>query len=169
MDSISNNLTPCPSNEKGENQLNDLLRRYSEYLNDHKSHVDLGGAMLQMGTKTEFVQKLEQILFNPIEAILNIKDGVDNEVLGVVDKLFKLFISKAKSDNLIETAFRKTNSDYALRYGIVLTEDTFERRNAVFTFLDFYYTLEFAERVPVSFQFIPPELKDRIPHKEYIA
>ncbi|MEJ7679085.1 MAG: hypothetical protein WKG06_14765 [Segetibacter sp.] len=169
MDKISNNALVNSSRSNDENQLMEFIRQYSERANEHKTNADLSCELLQIGTKTEFAQKLEEVLLNPIGAITEIKKKVDNEVLSVVDNLFKLFILKAKEDNLINAAFRNGRTYNEIKYGIVLKEDSFEARTAVFSFLNFYSTLDLAEQVHVYFQFIPEELTEKISNKEYIA
>lgn len=168
MDQISNTHVNSPRSND-ENQLMEFIRQYGERASEHKTNADLSCQLLQMGTKTEFAQKLEEVLLNPIGAITEIKKKVDNEVLSVVDNLFRLFITKAKEDNLINTAFRNSKTSNEIRYGIVLKEDNFETRTSVFTFLNFYSTLDLADQIHVYFQFIPEELLEKIDNKEYIA
>ena len=168
MDKTINTPINSPRNND-ENQLLNFIKEFSERMSRHKSDADLSCDLLEMGTKTEFAQKLEGVLLNPVGAITGIKKSVDNEILSVVDKLVRLFIKKAKDDNLIAAAFKNSNTGLELRYGIILQEDSFEARNAVFGFLNFYSTLDLAEQIPVRFQFIPSQIKSRFSNTEYIA
>ncbi len=168
MDKVYNTPKDSPRSND-ENQLMAFIRQYSKRIGEHQSNADLSYALMEMGTKTEFAQNLEDALFNPAGAISEIKKKVDNEVISVVDRLFRLFITKAKEDSLINAAFKTNNTNNELRYGIILKEDSHEARDSIFKFLNFYYTLDLSEQVPVHFQFVPEELKERISNKEFIT
>lgn len=154
--------------EQGAN-LKEFIQVYKTYLNERSTDVVHGEKMLELGAKTAIIQEFEQFLVNPIQNLIDIKKSIDINLVQIVDRFISLFITKSIEGHLITSAFRRAGSGNSLFYGIILEEDTFENRDKVLDFLSFYNTLEFADKIPVYFQFLSEDVKDTFKKVEYIA
>lgn len=152
-----------------DDQLKELVSHYSDFLSGEKNNAEIGGQMLDMGSKTELVQKLEGFLLNPWKFAIAQKQNADDNLFSMVDDFILFFLNQYKEIHLIKSAFRKINRSNNLFYGIVLNDDNFENRERVFHFLNFYTTLDLSERVPVYFQIIPPHLESKFSEEVFIA
>jgi len=148
--------------------LHDFVTKYYSYISDHKQDVELGKTMLESGSKTEVIQQFETLLSNPIKGLLTIREQADDSLFKSVHGLMSMYFSKAKEKSLIKTAYKK-NDINSLMYLIVLNKDDFDSRDEVFDFLNFYSTLDFSEKVPVYFQFVPENLSNKFSNEEVVA
>lgn len=160
---ISQAVTPL------DDQLKELVSRYTDFISDEKINAEIGGQMLNVGSKTALVQQLETFLVNPWKFAIAQKENADDNLFSMVDNFIRIFIAKSKEINLIKSAFIKINRSSNIFYGIVLNEDSFENRERVFHFLNFYTTLDLSEKVPVYFQIIPPHLENKFSGETFIA
>lgn len=168
MDTITN--TPISSNtENDQSKLLQFIKQYRDHVGDHKDYINMSCEVLEAGGQTELTQQMGNFLANPVKALMDLKSRADSELFSIVDGMCKLFIKTAKERDLVETAFRTKNVNSEVCYGIILKQDNFESRDSIFSFLNFYSSLELAEIIPVHFQFIPATFIDRVSQKEIIA
>lgn len=140
-----------------------FLEGYSLFLEEKKKDVDFGGQMLHLGTKTETVQVIENILLNPARALIDASSGIEKSLKGMIENIMVDFFSEKKSSGVINSVFKKDNNSQ-ITYSIELSEDTFSNRQILLDFLDYYYTLDFSEKIDVYFQFVPTSLKEKFNH-----
>lgn len=148
--------------------LAEMLKMFQRFLGQKSSEAEMGQNMLALGSKTELVQRFEDLMINPMNALLKSKNEIDKSMINAVDSFMRYYIAKTKEKKVIGSAFRRIERLNSLYYGIILVDDSFENREDVFSFLDFYNSLDFAQAVPVVFQFIPQELSNKFAHEEYI-
>lgn len=148
--------------------LQEFLKQYDIFLGEHQSQVKLGGHMLELGTKTELVQQFEGFIQNPLKAMVDIKARADESIITFVEGMIKHFMFKMKESNLVSSAYKRENSGNDLHYNIVLSNDTFESRDIIFSFLNFYSCMDMAEKIHVHFQIVPREYIEKIPAAEPI-
>jgi hypothetical protein len=151
-----------------EDRLMDFISHCSYAIGNYKKDVDMGKAMLELGSKTEAIQKLETFCFNPIQGMLDMREQADRTLFKVVNSFMSVFFVTNKEKGLIKNVFKKNNEN-SLLYFIVLNNDDFDNRNEIFDFLSYYSTLDLADKIPVYFQIVPEFLSSKFEHEEIIA
>ncbi|HTB51892.1 MAG TPA: hypothetical protein VK718_03885 [Ferruginibacter sp.] len=141
---------------------------YINFLDIHSKDVKFGSDLLDSGIKTEFIQKMELFMVNPLQALLDQRQMVDANLYTIVDGFVNLFFEKAKKLNIVKSAFKKRNGS-ATMYMIVLNQDNFNNRNEIFYFLDHYSSLGVYDKLPIYFQFVPTELEEKFITEESVA
>jgi hypothetical protein len=154
MTKPTNDITPKP-------ELARFVDSYINFLDIHRKNVNFDSELLDSGIKTEFMQKLELFMVNPLQALLDQRQMVDTNLYTIVDGFVNLFFEKAKALNIVKSTFQKRTGS-ATMYMIVLNEDNFNNRNEIFYFLDHYSSLGVYDKLPIYFQFVPVELEKEI-------
>jgi hypothetical protein len=149
-------------------RLKNAIEAYRQILIDKTKDLGQGEKMLQLGAKTETIQELEKMFLNPIQSLVDARDSIDISLLRIADSVASFYLKACIDVGIIKSAFKKVKG-ISLYYGITLTNDTFEVRDSVFDFLDFYSSLNLSEKVPIHFQFVPFELITTFNQVEPIA
>lgn len=166
------NRTIIPTNATGSQSpsgLHEFIDAYKKLLQSHSNDVNASQDMLQLGAKTAFIQEMEKWMTNPLEKMMDIHKSAEDTIRGSVEQLMRIFFKTAIEGKSIASAFEISKTNNVLSYGIILEEDTFEKREEVLKFLSLYYTFDLAEKIPVYFQFIPAELKGAFDNAVYIS
>jgi len=145
-------------NRKG--QLVHLLAALQFNLEDLKNEVDRSYALYEIGEKTDLLQKIEQMLDNPIQSIFDLSNDVDGKAKDIINQLVKAFFRQNKE--LIHKAGKANSFSGSLYYAIVLKEDSTDNRSEIFDFFDHYDFMEISNKFPVYFQFVPKHLEDKV-------
>ena len=152
-----------------QNRLLAFLKSYGEHIGNHKSEIEFSCEMVESGTSTQLSRQIEDILLNPIKAVVGVKHLADEQLSSIAEGMCRLFMLAAKQKDLVDSVFRTKKTPNELVYCVVLKTDTFESRDSVFSFLDFYTSLDVSEHIAINFQFMPAHFIDRIKGKEIIA
>jgi len=151
---------------KLEGDLKAILYLLQSNLEDFKAEVDRSYSLLKIGERTDFVKSIESSLRNPLFSISEMSKNLDDNVTHIVDGLVKSFLVYRRE--FIQRALRSRTTMNDLHYSIVLKEDRIEIRDKFLDFFEYYDLYDISRRYPVTFQFVPPELIDKIRYTEEI-
>lgn len=147
--------------EKGQSkihQLKALLYLLQEHLDRYNK--DIASSYLNFPESKEEVSKIEKLVKNPQECILESILNIDQHLKDLVSKLVENFF-KRKSQLLWSVHLTK-NANNSLYYAIVLKDDTMDNRTSIFEFFEWYNKHKLDTFYPVYFQFVPLKLIDKI-------
>jgi hypothetical protein len=164
FDILNSDFSPCSD----DTRLKDAIEVYKQILISKTNDLGHGEKMLELGAKTETIQELEKLFLNPIQSLVEARDNIDKSLLRIADSVASFYLKTCIESGIIKSAFRKVKGA-SLYYGITLNKDTFEIRDSVFEFLNFYSSLNLSEKIPVYFQFVPVELINTFSQIEPIA
>jgi hypothetical protein len=111
---------------------------------------------LDGGVMTNTAQQIATFLSNPVKSMLDSYDSMGAGIKNVVEQIIFHFLNFNKP--VIYKVYKESNT---LQYYISFENDTFELRERFFKFLEQYEELEFADKFPVYFQFIPQNIADK--------
>ncbi len=153
---------------KLEGDLKAILYLLQTNLEGFKAEVDRGYELLtKIGEKTDFVKEIEDAMSNPLGNISAMSQNLDENVTEIADALVRSFFAYRKE--YIHKAFRNLASNNNLHYSIVLKEDNIEIRDKFLDFFEYYDVYDISNRYPVTFQFVPVELIDKVKVREEIS
>lgn len=151
-----------------DTRLKDAIEAYRQILVSKTNDLGHGEKMLELGAKTETIQELENLFLNPIQSLVDARDNIDRSLLRIADSVASFYLKTCIEGGIIKSAFKKIKGA-SLYYGITLNKDNFETRDSVFEFLNFYFSLNLSEKIPIYFQFVPEELINTFSQVEPIA
>ena len=166
MTSNISNKGASTSELKQNDALITFLGLAKNYHSDTIQEIDHSTEMLSFGAETTYTQGVLSFLNDPLGALYKMSTDLDNKISEVVDRATKGYIYNQKKQVL--KAARTDLSDNELHYCISLKKDTASNRMKFYKFFEFYSALEFSEKFPIYFQFVPIELWDKISVKEEI-
>jgi len=129
-------------------------------------NVQEGRELLPLGVKTEVVQFWEGIANNPMNALMDTVDFMDDRMNTVITDFVKDYLISKKS--LIATALKSDTGNKDLHFCIALKKDSLTNRMKINEFFSHYYGVRISTKYPVYFQFVPKEVVDKLKVAEKI-
>jgi hypothetical protein len=162
---IPNNAAGGSSQQRDEIIFH-TLKTLGARVTELKENIENSATMLPLGVDTDLVVSIKKTINDPISQLLDMKQGVDETVYSFITLIVKKFFENHRDK--IQKAFRTETGNDDLHFSIILNEDTDESRESIFDFLRNYKNSNLGKVFPVSFQFIPKHVADRIAIKEII-
>lgn len=162
--------TATLNNPETESKISDL-KAIHQLLQSHLkatlNEVDFSAQLLESGAKTSLSESIENSLNNPIAAISQLNNSIDQNIKAFINKMVIGYLKQHA--NLINGAYRTKTTNDDLHYCIVLNDDTTENRCVLFDFFDQYEEIDFSSKFPVYFQFVPDYLINKISTSEKLS
>ena len=141
--------------------------------NIHQSSVIEAGesqSFLNMGIKTQFAQKVEEFLKNPIDTIYKNRQIIDTSLRNMINEMVSVYlVSKNNSkNNFISKVVLIPSEGNVLYYCISLKEDVLNNRIEINDFYDFYDFYSLSSTYPVYFQFVSDNLMPQIKYEREV-
>ena len=127
--------------------------------------VELGKTLTELNISNSFTDLLDGAIQNPLATSLKGFVALETSIYQMIDIVVKSFLKSKK--RLIESAFKSFEGN-ELHYCIILKQDTITNRGKLYEFLDKYAENNIEHKFPVSFQFIPKNLAEKLTIKERI-
>ena len=137
--------------------IHEILYKLENELEKFMKEIQKSYALYKIGQKTDFIKQIEKMVDAPFEHLIGISNEIDSKMIFFIDNIVSNFF-KVHKDSIKEAYKLSTTNQTNLYYLIVLAEDTIEKRQNIFTFLDNYELTEFAKKYQVNFKFINSEL-----------
>lgn len=161
------NADSDPVSNKREEEISLILKLLENRIDEFKHDIDLSKELLGGGVKTGLINDIEKTIENPLSQLLSLREKLDFELKDFAKNIIKALLKRKKE--LIKEVYRCESFENESLYCIVLSEDNIENRESIFEVLDVYDTILSNNLYPVSFQFIPENLRAEINYIEKIS
>lgn len=96
-----------------------------------------------------------------ISALSDTANSVDNTINTLIQRIVQLYLKNISP--IIDSSYFYMNDRNDHVYFIIPKEDNAENRDAIFGFFEEYNSYPISGKFPVTFQVVPPDLKNRLP------
>lgn len=144
-------------------QIKAILYLLQTTIDQVKTDIDSSYELLRIGEITPLSKMIEDSLSDPISGMFGALYTLDEQVKEIIANLVTKYLKSLKPTVELK-AFMRVDNSSSLYFAIVLKTDNITNRSKVFDFFDSYDRLEISQRYPVSFQFVPSTLTDKVSH-----
>lgn len=152
------------SEEGIKSAIKGILFLMEQHYSSKLEEIQKSDALINIGEKTELTSQIEKLFNNPLNELYELHKTSSSIVFEIVDSLVISFF-KHNSD-LISKLYRNKGTVHSIGYNIVLKEDSFENRETILSFFEFYNLIDISLGCPVYFQFVPVELAPKLKNVE---
>lgn len=138
-----------------------LLFILNEAFTNFASEAERSSSLLLAGEKTELCKSCEEIIKDPVSALSDTANSVDNTINTLIQRIVQLYLKNISP--IIDSSYFYMNDRNDHVYFIIPKEDNAENRDAIFGFFEEYNSYPISGKFPVTFQVVPPDLKNRLP------
>lgn len=144
-----------------------ILKAMECRVDEVKNEIDISKQMHTLGVETDLIKTLNTLVADPLSHLIGLKNDINNTISSLVILIVKEYF-KAKK-NIVQKVFHCENgSNNNMLFAIVLTEDNYENRTEIFSFLRDYKSSNLWEALPISFQIVPSDIEHKLTIKEAI-
>jgi len=144
-----------------------MLKAMECRVDEVKNDIDISKQMHPLGVETDLIKTLNNLVEDPLSHLIGLKNDINNTISSVVMLILKEYF-KSKSD-IVKNVYHCCNgNNNNMLFAIVLTEDNYENRTEIFSFLRDYKSSNLWEALPISFQIVPSDIENKLTIKEAI-
>ncbi|MGI9192773.1 MAG: hypothetical protein ACR2IL_11695 [Chitinophagaceae bacterium] len=156
---------PIPLTESNDQLIHNMLKAMESRVDEVKNEIDFSRQMHPLGVETDLIKTLNKLVDDPLSHLIGLKNDISNTIRAVVILILKEYFKSKKS--IVKKAYLYNNEhNHNMLIGINLTEDNYENRSDIFSFLRDYKSSNLWEALPITFQIIPSDIEHKINIKE---
>ncbi len=156
-----------PESKQKDQIIHYILKAMECRVDEIKNEIDFSNQMHPLGIETDLIATLNNLVQDPLSHLIGFKNELNNTISAVVILILKEYF-KAKNDIVNKVYHCDNGNNNNMLFAIVLTEDTYENRTDIFSFLRDYKASNLWEALPISFQIIPAKIEDKLSIKTEI-
>jgi hypothetical protein len=160
-------IKQIPESQNKDQLIHYMLKAMECRVDEVKNEIDFSKQMHPLGIETDLIVTLNNLVQDPLSHLIVFKNEINNTISSVVILILKEYF-KVKN-NIVKKVYHCDNgNNNNMLFSIVLTEDNYENRTEIFSFLRDYKASNLWEALPISFQITPANIENKLSIKEEI-